>query len=242
MLLATLGAALVAGLARGFSGFGAALIFMPLGAALLGPRLAAAVLLLADNLSTLPLLPGAWRRANRREVGAMAAGTLVGTPLGAAILLHLDPTALRWGLSGLVVAMLALLASGWRHAGQLPAPAAAGVGVLSGFCSGAAQMGGPPVVAAWLGGAIPAERVRANIVLFFALSGLVSAVIYLASGLLGGTAVAVAALVLPAYAGGVWLGARMFGLASEARFRAACLILIAFAALLGLPVWDRLRG
>ena len=54
-----MGVALVAGLARGFSAFGAALIFMPLGSAILGPRLAAAVLLLADGIATLPLVPGA---------------------------------------------------------------------------------------------------------------------------------------------------------------------------------------
>ena len=42
----------VAGLARGFSGFGAALIFMPAGSALVTPAVAAPVLLLACLLYT----------------------------------------------------------------------------------------------------------------------------------------------------------------------------------------------
>ena len=42
------GAAFLAGLARGFSGFGAALIFIPLASAIVGPRVASAVLLVVD--------------------------------------------------------------------------------------------------------------------------------------------------------------------------------------------------
>ena len=41
-------AALVAGLARGFSGFGAALVFVPLASALIGPKLASPILVLID--------------------------------------------------------------------------------------------------------------------------------------------------------------------------------------------------
>ena len=65
---AVLAAALVAalaGLARGFSGFGAALIFIPLGSALLGPRVAAPLLMLVDNVLAAPLIPAAWRQASR---------------------------------------------------------------------------------------------------------------------------------------------------------------------------------
>jgi len=240
-VLAAIAAALLAGLARGFSGFGAALIFIPLASAALGPRVAAPLLVLVDNLTTLPLVPPAWRRAARGEVAALAAGALVGTPIGTLLLLRLDPTALRWGMCVLVVAMLALLASGWRYHGRPALPLSLGVGAVSGFCSGASQMGGPPVVAYWLGGAIPMAQVRANIVLFFAASGAISATTYLVGGLLDLSVVLLALLVAPTYALGVWGGSKLFGLASEASFRRACFVLIALAALLGLPVWDGLR-
>ncbi|MFO1035197.1 MAG: sulfite exporter TauE/SafE family protein, partial [Hyphomicrobiales bacterium] len=46
--------ALVAGLARGFSGFGAALIFVPFAARFVGPQQAAALLLLTDGFLTVP--------------------------------------------------------------------------------------------------------------------------------------------------------------------------------------------
>ncbi|MBP0446218.1 sulfite exporter TauE/SafE family protein [Roseomonas sp. SSH11] len=237
ILAATLATALVAGLARGFSGFGAALIFIPLASATLGPRVAAPLLMLVDNITALPLVPGAWRGAERSEVASLTAGALLGAPAGAWLLLHLDPGALRWGMCLLAIAMLALLASGWRYHGRPALPLSLAVGASSGLFSGAAQMGGPPVVAYWLGGAIPAARVRANIVLFFAASGLISAATYLVSGLLTAEVVLLSALVAPTYGLGLWCGSRLFGLASEASFRRVCFLLIALAALIGLPLW-----
>ncbi|MBW6399900.1 sulfite exporter TauE/SafE family protein [Roseomonas sp. HJA6] len=237
---AVLAAALVAGLAglaRGFSGFGAALIFIPLASALVGPRVAAPLLLVVDNILAAPLIPAAWRRASRREVATLAAGALVGAPLGGWVLLHGDPIALRWGMSGLALAMLGLLVSGWRYRGRPSAAASLGVGAAAGLFSGAAQMGGPPVVAYWLGGAIPAQRVRANIVLFFAVSGAISGVVYLAGGLLDQEVLRLSLLVGPAYGLGLWGGSRLFGLASDKAFRGICFLLIAVAAVLGAPVW-----
>ena len=64
-----LGAALAGGLARGFSGFGAALIFVPLAAVALGPQHAAPLMLVLEVVAIVSLTPAAWRQADRREVG-----------------------------------------------------------------------------------------------------------------------------------------------------------------------------
>lgn len=236
-LAATIAVAMLAGLARGFSGFGAALIFIPLASLLLGPRVAVPLLMLVDNLTAFPLIPAAWRVAARAQVGMVAAGALVGTPLGVWLLVQSDPVTLRWGMSLLAAAMLALLVSGWRYRGRPGLKLSLAVGAASGLCSGAAQMGGPPVVAYWLGGAIPAVQVRANLVLFFAASGVISGVAFLFGGLLTRDLLLLCLLVAPAYAGGIWCGARLFGLASETVFRRICLGLIALAAIIGLPLW-----
>lgn len=71
----------IAGLARGFSGFGAALIFMPLAGSVVGPRVAAPLLLIIDAITAIGLIPNAWRRSDRRGVGIMAIGALIGVPL-----------------------------------------------------------------------------------------------------------------------------------------------------------------
>src|SRR5262245_36102265 len=84
-------AAFIASLARGFSGFGGALIFVPLASAAVGPQVAAPILIVIDGVAQFALLKNAWRVANRREVGIMAAGALLGIPLGALILRYVDP-------------------------------------------------------------------------------------------------------------------------------------------------------
>jgi len=158
-----------ASLARGFSGFGAALIFIPLVSALVGPKTAVPLLLVTDGLMTAGMIPGAVRRADRRDVFTMAIGAVVGVPAGTWLLTSLDPVVLRWCIVALAAAMLALLLSGWRYRGRPKPPLTVLVGLVSGFFSGAAQVGGPPVVAYWLGSTTAAAPVRANIVLFFAL-------------------------------------------------------------------------
>src|SRR4051794_39057373 len=66
-----LAAALAGGLARGFSGFGAAVIFVPLASIGLGPRVAAPLMLVLEAVAILALTPGAWKLADRRQVGVM---------------------------------------------------------------------------------------------------------------------------------------------------------------------------
>src|SRR5436853_1929383 len=74
--------AFVSGIARGFSGFGSALIFMPLASSLAAPRLVAALLLIIDFVAAAPLIPGAWRNADRKATSVMVLGAVIGVPLG----------------------------------------------------------------------------------------------------------------------------------------------------------------
>ncbi len=232
--------AFVAALARGFSGFGGALIFVPLVSAVFGPQVAAPILMLVDGVLQFTLMKNAWRLGRRNEVGIMALGALAGIPLGVLALTHFGTLQLRWGISALTVAMLVLLVSGWRYHGQPKPPLTIGVGFLSGLLSGAIQAGGPPVVAYWLGGGNAAATLRANIILFFFCTSIVSGVTYLAAGLLDLGVLVLAVVAAPGYALGLYLGTRMFTLASERSFRRACYLLIAAAAVVSLPVLDDL--
>jgi uncharacterized protein len=232
------GVALVAGLARGFSGFGAALIFVPLASAAVGPMMAAPLLLVVDAVGALPMLPNGWRRADRGAVLVMNLGSLAVMPLGVMALTRLDPVTVRWGISALILVLVALLASGWTYAGRPHRAVTVLVGGVSGFLSGLAQIGGPPVVAYWLGrAAASAQEVRANIVLFFAFSTVSGAVVFGFSGLLSVPVGVLALTTGPAYMAGTMLGMRMFGLASQRTFRRICYALITLAAIIGLPVF-----
>lgn len=231
-------AAMTGGLARGFSGFGGALIFVPLAGAVAGPQAASPVLLIIDFVMTLGLLPDAWRRANRREVGTMLIGALVGVPAGTALLAFAPQMALRWAICGIVLALLVFLISGWRYRGKPKPVLSIGTGALAGLFGGVAQLSGPPVVAYWLGGAIDRVVVRANLVVYFALASVISITSYLGAGLLRLDTLMLAAAVGPGYGIGIFLGSRLFGVASEDTFRRICFCLIAAAGIVSLPLLD----
>jgi uncharacterized membrane protein YfcA len=230
--------AFVSGAARGFSGFGAALIFMPLASSLAAPQLVAALLLIIDFVAAAPLLPDAWRRADRKATAVMVAGALFGVPVGTYFLSRLDPVTTRWIISAFVGALLVLLLSGWRYRGRDHAGIAVGVGAVSGFCSGLAQTGGPPIVGYWLGRPLASTVARANILLFFGASDCFSAASYAIAGLITSDAIRLSLVIGPVYAIGVWFGASLFGKASDRLFRAICYILIAVAVIIGLPALD----
>lgn len=227
----------IAGLARGFSGFGAALIFIPAASALVTPAVAAPVLLITDGILALGFLPGAWAMARRKDVAMMAAGALLGIPFGTWILNHADPLALRWVIAGLATAMFALLVSGWRYRAQPKPHVTVAVGAIAGLFGGMAQLTGPPVVVYWLSGREQAAVVRANLILLFGATTVFTALSYSVSGLLTLEAVFMAVLAGPLYALGLFLGARLFGLASERVFRRLCYALIAISVISSLPIW-----
>lgn len=230
--------AFVSGTARGFSGFGSALIFMPLASSIAAPQLVAALLLIIDFVAAAPLVPNAWKQADRRATAIMVLGALVGVPVGTYFLSRLDPVTTRWIISGFVSALLLLLLSGWRYRGKDHAAVSVGIGGLSGFCSGLAQTGGPPIVGYWLGRPLAASVARANILLFFGASDFFSVVSYALTGLITLDSIKFSLLVGPVYAIGVLLGAQLFGRASETLFRAICYVLIAMAVIIGLPALD----
>lgn len=230
--------AFLAALARGFSGFGSALIFVPLASTAIGPQAAAPLLLIIDGVAAAGLIPSAWRYADRRDAGTMSIGALAGIPLGAWVLIRSDPLLIRWAIALFGTLLLALLMSGWRYRGKPTAAVTVTVGAAAGLLGGAAQVGGPPVVAYWLSRSIPAKTMRANIVMYFAITTVISGVAYLAGGLLTTSVMGLALVTGPIYGLGLYAGSRMFGLASELTFRRTCFALIAAAIMLSLPVLD----
>lgn len=233
--------ATIAGLVRGFSGFGSALIYMPLISAIYSPAVAAATILLIDSLCGLPFAIHAWPQANRREVLPVSLGGVVGVPLGVMALLYIEPLTLRWFIAALVLAAVAALAAGWRYHGKPTLPASAGVGVLSGFGAGAVQIGAPPLLVFWLGGKNSATTVRANIMVYFVVQGALTFVLYFYNGLFTAPVVVLSLLFGVPFALAMFGGAYWFHGSSDVLYRRVAYAIIGFAGLVSLPLFDGLR-
>jgi hypothetical protein len=224
-----IGIAALSGLVRGFSGFGSALIYMPLIAAVYSPRLAAPTLLLIDTICSLPFALHAMPQCNWREVTPVTIGGVVTLPIGVLALLWVDPLSLRWFIAGLVLAALVALAAGWRYHGRPTLAASFGVGALAGL------------LVFWLGGTNNAVTVRANIMVYFIMQGALSMVMYFFSGLFSAQAIILSLLLGLPFAVAMAGGAYWFHGSSDALYRRAAYLIIALAALVSLPVFDALR-
>lgn len=237
-LIWAIATALLAGATRGFSGFGGALIFMPLVGATFGPRMAAPTFLVIDTVLTLPMVYGAMRGCIWRQVLPLALGAVVAVPAGVLLLEAADPVALRWGIALLAIGLLALLMFGTGLRAPRSLAARLGIGAVSGILSGAAQLSGPPVVVYWLGTGQNAALVRANLFAFFALITVASAATYASRGLVTAEVLKLSLVLGPTYALGLVAGARGFRLASERQFRLIAYAIIALAAVASVPLLD----
>jgi len=223
--------AAVAGMVRGFSGFGAAMVMTPVFSALYGPAIGVSLCLLLEIAVALPLLPRAVKYVDWRRIGAMLLAAIVGAPLGNLVLTQVAPEPMRWTISLIVLMAVALLASGWRYNGR-PRPATTlAAGGMSGFLNGLSGMAGPPIIFYYLAGDETVERVRANLTTYFVFVDLVALAVFAGRDLIGWDTGLRALWLVPAVVAGGLLGQRLFPLASERFYRRLALALLVVVAI-----------
>lgn len=218
---------LMGGFIRGFVGFGGAMIVVLAISLTLGPKIAVA----ASCLSGLPvmfqLLPTAIRKSERAFVLPFGLATFVGAPLGAMVLVALDPAIMKFVIAISSLGMTFLLFKGWR-AKQAGNPVfLAGAGTTAGFIQGMAGVGGPPAVAVALSRSGTTDRQRANVIGSITGLNLCTIVPLYLHGLFTPTVILLSGLIFPVYLGAAWLGDRFFGGPGEPLYRNAALAVLA---------------
>lgn len=237
---AAMAVSVLAGAVRGFSGFGSALIYVPLMSAIYDPRTAAGTFLLIEFAVSLAVLPTVTREAHWRDVFPLAAAAVTAAQFGALILIYTDPTILRWAIAIVVLILLAVLMSGWRYHGRPKLVVTLGVGALAGTLGGAIQIVGPPVIVYWLGSSWSPAIIRANLNAFFAVFACTLFVTYILRGLLPAHVLTLALLLGPLQLLALKGGSRLFHTSSAQTYRRVAYAIVAASALVSMPILDRL--
>lgn len=230
-------AALTAGTVRGFSGFGTALIFLPIAGMVLDPVSAVITLAMMDVFGPLPVLRKAAPDTHRKDLLRLVAGTCLALPFGLAALFVIDPDLFRSIVSGVSIIMLLLLVFGWRYSGVLKPSAVVGTGAAAGFLGGLAGIPGPPVIFTYMASPHPARVVRANMTFFLFLYDLIILGMMLVAGRLVPELVMIGLILAVPNMAGNLIGAALFKPEYERLYRGTAYSLILGAALAGLPVW-----
>jgi uncharacterized protein len=223
--------AIVAGMVRGFAGFGAAMLMTPVFSALYGPAVGVALCLLLEIAVALPLLPRVVGLVDWRRIGLILLAAAVGVPVGNLLLTRVDPEPMRWAISAIVLGAVVMLASGWRYHGKPHVAATLATGVSSGFLNGLSGMAGPPIAFYYLAGNDPAATVRANLTTYFVFVDLTAVSVFVARDLIGWSTGLQGLVLAPAVVLGGLLGERLFPLASEIFYRRLALCLLVGVAI-----------
>jgi uncharacterized protein len=224
-----LAAALGASFVRGLTGFGMAILLVPILALALPPVEA---VVLANALSLMIGVTEVRQLVREAERSAWVIGALVvvATPVGlyALSLTGADVARLVIALIALS-AFLAILLP--RRGSAMPGRLVTGaVGVLSGLMTGYAGMPGPPVVPYYAGRDLPRSTIKASMLLVFVIAasaGLLSATWL---GILHWELFAFALVMLPVILLGNRLGLAVSGRISDPVWRATVGVVLAGAA------------
>lgn len=228
----------MAGLVRGFSGFGTAMIFLPLAGQVLGPFAAITALVVMDLAGPLPNVPRALRDGAPGDVWILLAGFGLALPLGYGALRAADPAVFRYAVSAVSLGALGLLLAGLRLAGPIGRRGVLATGGASGFLAGFCGIAGPPVILFYMARPLPVAVIRANVLLFLLASDVLLLGGYAVGGTLSAAAVWTGLALIPPYMLANIAGAAIFRPDWDRGYRAVAYAVIAGSALMGLPLWD----
>lgn len=230
-------AACIAAAVRGFSGFGAAMVYLPVASRFLTPIEALATMAIIDFFAPMPLLASAWRKADKRDLALLGLGLVLLMPVGLAALRRLSPDGYGWIVSIAVLCVVAVLMTGWRYRGQIRTWTLLVIGSLAGFAGGFIGLPGPLVVVTYMASTRPVAVIRANLMLFLYLYDIaLIALLLIAGNLTAGLMILGLILAVPAIAGSL-IGAFFFNPDHEKTYRRAAYGIIMVAALSALPIF-----
>ena len=202
--------AAIAGVVRGITGFGGAMVMAPPLALLLGPKLAVPVILVLESVAAAPMLIQTRHLVHWKMIGAILLAACVTVPLGVLALVAIDPAITRRIIAVTVIVFAVILLRGWRYAGRPRLATSVGLGAVSGAMLGATSIGGPPVILYLLSGPDPIETTRANLTLYVAVSSLIGVIMLWHQGVFDARAGWMSVLLAPAYYVGLLIGLRLF--------------------------------
>ncbi|MGE0151231.1 MAG: sulfite exporter TauE/SafE family protein [Reyranellaceae bacterium] len=221
----------LAGIVRGFSGFGSAMVMVPVLAVLYEPVRAVPLALVLEMAVSLPLVPPAARLVDWRRMSVLLIAAAATVPLGVWVLHTADPLVMRFVLSAIVISGVVLLASGWRYRGRPGFAPTLTTGVLAGAMNGMAGMAGPPVVFFYLASSDKAAVSRASFIVFFALLDVVVLAAFAVTDSYDRDGLVLAAVLSVPFVLAALLGARLFSQASERFYRNVALAILSCIAI-----------
>jgi uncharacterized membrane protein YfcA len=219
-------AVLVGAFVKGYTGFGASMVWVTGLSLVLPPLQVVPMVLMFEVATSIGLLRHVWREVEWRSLWLVLAGTCVATPLGIYALASVPADALRIALAVIVFVAATLI---WRGFALERAPgktATFGVGLLAGFLNGSMAIVGPPVILFYFATPLGIVVGRASMVTYLLGTDSFGAGMFALQGLVGAEILWRTACFLPILLLGVAAGHRQFVGTSPETFKKLALLLL----------------
>jgi uncharacterized membrane protein YfcA len=170
------GTTFAAALLQAVSGFGFAVLAVPLYLLFVDPAQAVQLAIILSTALSFAVVPGLRRTVAPLLLMRLTFGSLIGLPIGLFSFRYADPLLVRLGVGTTILAFAVLMATLRRRGGQPWAPFARtrtrdlAAGAVAGVATALVGMAGPPVLIYLLLAGTAVQTVRATLLAFFALS------------------------------------------------------------------------
>lgn len=206
---------ILAGIARGFTGFVAGLVNVALLTFVYGPLEAIALSAVLGLVSSAMLLRKTTNHVRWAETLPMGLAVVVTVPITTMALLVADPSVVRPAIGAIIAGCGFALILGWRYAGPRNMIASAAFGAIGGSVYGFTGSGGPLMVFYYLASPDPVPVQRANIAVTASTMCIILIIALLFGSEIGAETFIRAAVLIPGTMIGTWAGIRLFEIASQ---------------------------
>jgi uncharacterized protein len=217
---------LLAGIVRGYSGFGFSMIAVLSLSLFLPPVDVVPAILILEVAASFWLLPRVWKDVDWPSLKWILLGVLVGTPLGVYLLATVSDVLMRISISVVVMILVILLWMGFGFKNMPGQLATSLIGLVSGVLNGGAAIGGPPVVIFYFSSPKSAAAGRASLIALFLATDTIALCNCLVQGLIKTNTALLTAIFLVPLVIGVTVGSRAFIKTDERTFRLRVLQLL----------------
>lgn len=217
---------LFSALIQSITGFGFAVVGVPLLLFFMEPRQVVSIMSIGALILNLMVIYKTKGMSNHKVVWPLFFASLFGLVPGVYILKIMDPSNLKLCIGFLILLVAFLMASNYVINIKREKLATVLVGIASGFMGGSTSLSGPPVALFLISQQQNKEEFRANLVRYFCLGNIATLLIMYYMDTMDTDGIRHFIYVVPGLLIGVWLGEKAFAKISPGFFKQLTLAVI----------------
>jgi uncharacterized membrane protein YfcA len=223
-----------AGFTQGLTGFGFALVAVPILGLVASPQLVVPAVIISGTASNFIVLFHLRRWVNIRRIWPLTLAGAVAAPFGVYLLDILSADVLRIIIGVAVLVFTATSIRGLRRSIRHEKLAMVPVGLASGLLGGSIGTSGPPVILFLANQGMEKQAFRANLIGYFTVLSVVTVAALSVEGVITTSTIQFVLISVPGMAIGALTGVALAGRVKEKLFRRIALSIVAAAGVLSI--------